>query len=147
MPILISMRPRAKQLCSFFCSKHGKRSWIAVFILLHWLASGLGSALAQTADEHSAHHPSPPSAATSASPPTAKAGTAPASAGTAPGCMGMGCTGAPAKAFYPWLMDLPQLTPEARQFIEDEAKRRTKFAHHFSLIPDDTLLTIVDMHS
>ena len=28
------------------------------------------------------------------------------------------------KAFYPWLMDLPQLTPEARQFIEDEAKRR-----------------------
>ena len=31
---------------------------------------------------------------------------------------------APAKAFYPWLMDLPQLTPEARQFIEDEAKRR-----------------------
>ena len=36
----------------------------------------------------------------------------------------MGCMGAPAKAFYPWLMDLPQLTPEARQFIEDEARRR-----------------------
>lgn len=36
----------------------------------------------------------------------------------------MGCMGAPPKAFYPWLMDLPQLTPEARQFIEDEAKRR-----------------------
>ena len=36
----------------------------------------------------------------------------------------MGCMGAPLKAFYPWLMNLPQLTPEARQFIEDEAKRR-----------------------
>ena len=32
--------------------------------------------------------------------------------------------GAPRKAFYPWLMEMPTLTPEARQFIEDEAQRR-----------------------
>ncbi|MGE0279063.1 MAG: 2Fe-2S iron-sulfur cluster-binding protein [Rhizobiaceae bacterium] len=32
--------------------------------------------------------------------------------------------GTPPKAFYPWLMDLPRLTPEARQFIEEEATRR-----------------------
>lgn len=36
----------------------------------------------------------------------------------------MGCMGAPRKAFYPWLMDLAALTPEARQYIEDEAQRR-----------------------
>jgi len=32
--------------------------------------------------------------------------------------------GAPRKAFYPWLMDMPALTPEARQYIEGEANRR-----------------------
>ena len=31
---------------------------------------------------------------------------------------------APRKAFYPWLMELPRLTPEARQFIEEEARQR-----------------------
>lgn len=36
------------------------------------------------------------------------------------GCMG----GGGAKPFYPALMDLPTLTPEARQFIEAEAARR-----------------------
>lgn len=61
-------------------------------------------------DAHSAHHP-----ASSEVPPTA-AETAMAGS---PGMMGV-----PRKAFYPWLMNLPTMTPEARQFIEDEAQRR-----------------------
>lgn len=44
------------------------------------------------------------------------------------GAAGMGgggcCGGGEAKPFYPALMDMPALTPEARRFIEAEADRR-----------------------
>lgn len=41
------------------------------------------------------------------------------------GCGGMmGCMGGGAKPFYPALMDMPSLTPEARRFIEAEAQKR-----------------------
>ena len=45
---------------------------------------------------------------------------------SAGGCGGMmGCMGGGgAKAFYPALMDMPSLTPEARRFIETEAGKR-----------------------
>ncbi len=53
---------------------------------------------------------------------------APASTPAATGAGGMGgggcCGGGGAKPFYPALMDIPTLTPEARQFIEAEADRR-----------------------
>lgn len=41
------------------------------------------------------------------------------------GCGGMmGCMGSGTKPFYPALMDMPSLTPEARRFIEAEAAKR-----------------------
>ena len=41
------------------------------------------------------------------------------------GCGGMmGCMGGGTKPFYPALMDMPSLTPEARRFIETEANKR-----------------------
>lgn len=49
----------------------------------------------------------------------------PASDGAAGGCGGMmGCMGGGAKAFYPALMDMPSLTPEASRFIETKAGKR-----------------------
>ncbi len=41
------------------------------------------------------------------------------------GCGGMmGCMGVGPRPFYPALMDMPSLTPEARRFIEAEAQKR-----------------------
>ena len=46
-------------------------------------------------------------------------------AGAGGGCGGMmGCMGGGTKPFYASLMDMPALTPEARHFIETEARRR-----------------------
>ena len=66
--------------------------------------------------------------------PPAASGTAPASTPqalasppTSPmgGMGGMGeMMGQPTRQFYPALMDMPALTPEARQFIEQEAQQR-----------------------
>ena len=66
--------------------------------------------------------------------PPAVSGTAPASTSQAPaspptspmgGMAGMtGEMGQPTLQFYPSLMDMPALTPDARQFIEQEAQQR-----------------------
>ena len=86
-------------------------------------------------DAHSAHHPP---AATSEQPtvPPANSATAPTAPPQTPAASpmaspigGMGemmgqMMGQPIKQFYPSLMDMPTLTPEARQFIEREAQRR-----------------------
>ena len=105
----------------------GRRARIFATLVVAWISCGLSaSALAQAgADEHSAHHPpanqTPPAPSAPGANGTAASGT---EGNASSGCMGMGCMGAPGKAFYPWLMDMPVLTPEARQFIEDEAQRR-----------------------
>ena len=104
------------------------------------LLSVPGAALAQAdPSDHASHHPgggapTAPTAATDgaavpAGPPPAMAAGAQAGmqggAQAGAGCGGMGCMGgAGAKPFYPALMDMPTLTPEARRFIEAEAARR-----------------------
>jgi ferredoxin-NADP reductase len=56
------------------------------------------------------------------SPPTSTQGPSAQAGG---GCGGMmGCMGGRAKPFYPTLIDMPALTPEARRFIEAEAAKR-----------------------
>jgi ferredoxin-NADP reductase len=90
-----------------------------------------GAALAQADPaDHASHHPG--GGAPAAPPATAVLEGAAAPTGPPPalatggqagaGCGGMG--GGGAKPFYPALMDMPTLTPEARRFIEAEASRR-----------------------
>ena len=99
------------------------------------LSASVGPVFAQdNPDAHSAHHPP---AATSEQPsPPPNSGTAPAAMPTTPGAPpqanpmgGMGemmgqMMKQPAKQFYPSLMNMPTLTPEARQYIEREAQQR-----------------------
>lgn len=73
--------------------------------------------LAQTAEEHASHHPDQTAAAASApgGPPAAKA----------PGMMeGMGASSP--KELYPTLMALPELSPEHRKHIEEQADERMR---------------------
>src|SRR5262249_24110757 len=93
---------------------------------------GLGPALRaqENPDAHSAHHPPAGSAEKPATgTETAPAGPAPAPSsapnpvGGMQGMMG-GMMGRPERAFYPTLMDMPRLSPEARQYIEQEAQQR-----------------------
>ena len=111
------------------------REGLAGAVLFLAVAAALGATLAQADPpvDHAAHHtgggaPPPP-------PPPAPSETAPMPPGPAPGmgaaapaaggCGGMmGCMGGGAKPFYPALMDMPSLTPEARKFIEAEAAKR-----------------------
>ena len=114
------------------------RAWALLGSLL--VASGslsvsVGPVFAQdNPDAHSAHHPP---AATSGEPsPPPNSGTAPtatpvtpAASPTASPMGGMGemmgqMMKQPAKQFYPSLMNMPTLTPEARQYIEREAQQR-----------------------
>lgn len=102
-----------------------------------------GAAFAQAdPPDHASHHPgggapTVPTAAAAADGTAVPAGSPPAIAAGDPagtmqggaqagaGCGGMGCMGgAGAKPFYPALMDMPTLTPEARRLIEAEAARR-----------------------
>ena len=96
------------------------------------------AALAQTnPTDHGAHHPgSAPPMVPAPSPPFPSGSTGmsgmmgappPSSPGAAAqvggGCGPMGCMGGP-RPFYSALMAMPPLTPEARQFIEDQAGKR-----------------------
>lgn len=110
-------------------------SFVAATVLL-----GIAPSRAQTPDPHAGHHPqssspspsiepAPPSqSAAPSSPPSALPDTATPSAGM----MGMGgcmmCSPAQ-KQLYPELMAMPVLTPEARQRIEVEARRRIQAAN------------------
>lgn len=91
---------------------------------------------AQSADEHSAHHPgdsapgadaAPPSKSQPAPPGTPSVGS-PVSPSSAPssGMMNMmgEMMGRPRKEFYPSLMEMPQLTPEQRLNLESQARGR-----------------------
>lgn len=111
-----------------------------LFVLAFLLS--VSGAAAQKPSEHSAHHPggvAPPAApmpapmpATSAKPPTKAAGMmdmmemmkpAGSSSESEPGNAGC-CGGQGGKPFYPRLMDMPALTPEARKAIRTEAIAR-----------------------
>ena len=102
--------------------------WLAI-ALLGWPGAALWQA---DPNDHAAHHPGaatpmppgmsmPPAGPEGAD--TGAVAPAAAAAGQA-GCSGMGCMGGGAKPFYPALMDMPVLTPEARRFIAAEAARR-----------------------
>lgn len=89
------------------------RSQIGVLFVL----ATLGSALAQTPEEHQQHHPGV-SADTPAAPQGGgMAGVLPEAQNQALG----GMMGAPPKALYPSLMDLPELPAERRQEFEGRA--------------------------
>lgn len=91
---------------------------------------------AQSADEHSSHHPggsSPgtdaaPQSKSQASPPGAPSVSSSGSSSSAPssGMMDMmgEMMGRPRKEFYPSLMEMPQLTPEQRLNLESQARSR-----------------------
>lgn len=83
-----------------------------------------GIAVAQTEPGgHLGHHPGSPApeAPASGAAPMPSPSGAPAGAG----CGGMmGCMGGGPRPFYASLLDMPALTPEARQFIEAEAEQR-----------------------
>ncbi len=93
-----------------------------------------GKVHAQTAEEHASHHP-----ATTATTPSATMspgpGMAPAGAGPMAGMAGMGEMGEmgemmkrmgtpPPKEIYPSLMALPELTPEKKKEVEQQADER-----------------------
>lgn len=92
--------------------------------------SGSGSLPTEAPTDHSAHHPGGPAPSGAAAgmsgmsaPSNGPAANSVVQAGG--GCGGMmGCMGGGAKPFYASLMDMPELTPEARRFIETEATRR-----------------------
>ena len=142
----LALRYRAAAFCSIrqtmICTRLRPRGLWQVWALLGSLlvASGSLSALVgpvfaqDNPDAHSAHHPP---AATSGEPsPPPNSGTAPtatpvtpAASPTASPMGGMGemmgqMMKQPAKQFYPSLMNMPTLTPEARQYIEREAQQR-----------------------
>ena len=85
------------------------------------LVTGGAPAVGQTdPSDHSAHHPAPGAAPTEQ---TAPMGNTASQQGGACGGM-MGCMGGVPRQFYPSLMEMPALTPEARRLIEREAGRR-----------------------
>jgi glycine betaine catabolism B len=98
-------------------------------------SAAIGEALAQTAEEHASHHPDQ----TTAPPP---GGTPPAKA---PGMMdgmgemmkGMGAS--PPKELYPTLMALPELSPEHRKHIEEQADERMRSGSALMAKAMDTL--------
>ena len=98
------------------------------------LSASVGPVFGQdNPDAHSAHHP-PAATSEQASPPT-NSSTAPAAMPTTPAAPpqanpmgGMGemmgqMMKQPAKQFYPSLMNMPTLTPEAHQYLEREAQQ------------------------
>lgn len=110
------------------------RATAALGLLIGLLtASGLS---AQTPGEHASHHPAPAGGAMPAAPGAAPAMSGmPAAGGTpAPGGMGgmmegmgemmKGMGAPPKKELYPELMSLPELTPEKRQQVEQQAGER-----------------------
>lgn len=100
------------------------------------LSLSINSALAEEgADAHSAHHPSGAPSAKTVEPPSdsgmaqAPPPSNPPSSPPKPAMGGMGemmgeMMKPPGKQFYPSLMNMPTLTPEARQYIEREAQQR-----------------------
>ena len=92
------------------------------------------AATAQTeSGGHLGHHPGQPAPAMEAPGPTGPAAVVPRppAGGAVPnaqggaGCGGMmGCMGGGPRPFYATLLDMPALTPKARQFIETEAEWR-----------------------
>jgi hypothetical protein len=110
------------------------RATAALGLLMGLLtASGLS---AQTPEEHASHHPAPAGGAMPAAPGAAPAmgGMPPAGGAPAPGGMGgmmegmgemmKGMGAPPKKELYPELMSLPELTPEKRQQVEQQAGER-----------------------
>lgn len=91
---------------------------------------------AQSADEHSAHHPggsnpaadAAPQSNSQATPPGTPSVGSPGSSSSAPasGMMNMmgEMMGRPRKEFYPSLMEMPSLTPEQRLTLESQARGR-----------------------
>ena len=121
---------------STFQQPHRRRFTCVVPALgvLVGLLAAPGLLRAQTPEEHASHHPA-----------AAGAGTMPAAPGAAPATAGMPAAGAPAagggmmeqmgemmkgmgappkKELYPSLMALPELTPEKRQQVEQQAAER-----------------------
>ncbi|MGV3531389.1 MAG: FAD-binding oxidoreductase [Chthoniobacteraceae bacterium] len=88
-----------------------------------------GRAHAQTPEEHASHHPGEAAPAAGVMP--ALPGAAPAMSGMS-GMSGMGDTGKmmegmgkpPPKELYPSLMALPELTPQQRKQVEEQAEQR-----------------------
>jgi glycine betaine catabolism B len=99
---------------------------LALLLGLLW-ASGL---CAQSPEEHASHHPGQPGGATpaAAAMPAAGAGTAPAAmpgSTGGPAEMMKGMMGPPPpKELYPSLMALPELSPEQRKQVEEQADQR-----------------------
>ena len=98
-------------------------------------SAAIGEAIAQTAEEHASHHPDQTTA-------PAQGGTPPAKA---PGMMegmgemmkGMGAP--PPKELYPSLMALPELSPEQRKHIEEQAGERMRSGSALMAKAMDTL--------
>ena len=94
--------------------------------------TGMGAAMGSFAPMPSSGSGSSPAASAPSVPPGGAMGGmmgAPPGAASGPQAGGvcggmMGCMGGGAKPFYPALMDMPSLTPEARRFIEVEAAKR-----------------------
>lgn len=116
--------------------KGRRRVWAllgSILIASGALPAATGPVVAQeNPDAHSAHHApaAPPenpagSSAPPGSAPTSAPQTPAASPPTASSMGGMGeMMRQPQKQFYPSLMDMPTLSAEARQFIEQEAQQR-----------------------
>ena len=91
---------------------------------------------AQSADEHSAHHPggsnpgadAAPQSNSQATPPGTPSVGSPGSSSSAPNSSMMNMMGEmmgrPRKEFYPSLMEMPPLTPEQRLNLESQARGR-----------------------
>ena len=128
------------------CGPHRTRG-LLVAVLFSVVGLATSPALAQvTAADHAAHHPGGAPPAPSVEPVLLPAAIAPMTMPAAPGAGGMmdmmdmmapsapaagtmpapaGCCGSPGqKPFYPSLMDLPALTPQARGLIKNEANAR-----------------------
>jgi ferredoxin-NADP reductase len=117
-------------------------------LLTGLLIATVGPALSQPADPHAGHHSgqqTAPSQPPDQQPPPS--GVPVASGGTG-GCMGMMCGAQPKKQLYPQLMELPAMTPQARQAIEADARERINRAnaalvqaqsdYHRAMIGNDT---------
>ena len=85
----------------------------------------IGRAHAQTPEEHASHHPGGPAPPAGAMP-AAAGGSPEASGGMMEGMgeMMKGMGKPPPKELYPSLMALPELTPEKRQQVEQQAGER-----------------------
>ena len=113
-----------------------------VFCLLIWLLCAANAGAMTPEEEHASHHPGQAGGASAApSPATLSGANSPMGVGppsavgppsvAGPGMAGMGemmkSMGLPKpKDFYPSLMDLPNLSPEQRQFAQSQAHERMK---------------------